>query len=64
LVFDELEQMCVIERANIARRWSSGFSEGASAGEEAHAVDDTRTNVPEGVPGVAPRLQSAPRRRS
>jgi hypothetical protein len=31
--------------------------EGASAGEEAHAVDDTRTNVPEGVPGVARRLQ-------
>jgi transposase-like protein len=60
-VLDELEQR-VRDRAGQHRQevviW---FPEDASADEEAHAVDDTRTTVPEGVAVVARRYRQAPR---
>ncbi|HSJ60958.1 MAG TPA: hypothetical protein VK895_06975 [Jiangellaceae bacterium] len=63
-VLDELEQM-VRDRARQHRQevvlW---LPESASADEEAHAVDGTRTTVPEGVAVVARRYRQAPRRRS
>jgi len=63
-VLDELEQM-VRDRARQHRQevviW---LPEGASADEEAHAVHDTRTTVPEGGAVVARRYRQAPRRGS
>lgn len=61
-VLDELEQM-VRDRARQHRQevvlW---LPEGASAHDEAHAVADTRTTVPDGVAVVARRYRQAPRR--
>jgi hypothetical protein len=63
-VLDELEQM-VRDRARQHRHevviW---LPESASADEEAHAVDDTRTTVPEGVAVVARRYRQTPSRGS
>jgi hypothetical protein len=63
-VLDELEQM-VRDRARQHRQEVVvSLPESASADEEAHAVDDTRTTVPDGVAIVAQRYRQAPRRGS